>query len=109
MVAQFGMSESIGPLNFGEDERQPFLGYSLSQGRTYSEETAAQIDVEVRRIVEQVHKETRDLLEHNRDKLDMLANELLTNESVDRVRVLEIAGVPPEAKPEPEGVQPTQI
>jgi cell division protease FtsH len=109
MVAQFGMSETIGPLNFGEDERQPFLGYTLSQGRTYSEETAAKIDSEVRRIVELVHAETHDLLEHNRDKLEALANELLTNESVDRIKVLEIAGVPPEAKPEPQGIQPTQI
>ncbi|HLU11405.1 MAG TPA: ATP-dependent zinc metalloprotease FtsH, partial [Oceanobacillus sp.] len=109
MVAQFGMSEAVGPLNFGEDERQPFLGYTLSQGRSYSEETAAQIDNEVRRIVEQVHVETRELLERNRDKLEMLANELLANESVDRTRVLEIAGVPEEVKPEPQGAQPTQI
>ena len=109
MVAQFGMSEAVGPLNFGEDERQPFLGYTLSQGRSYSEETAAQIDNEVRRIVEQVHVETRELLERNRDKLEMLANELLANESVDRARVLEIAGVPEEVKPEPQGAQPTQI
>jgi cell division protease FtsH len=109
MVAQFGMSDTIGPLNFGEDERQPFLGYTLSQGRTYSEETAAQIDNEVRRIVEQVHVETRDLLENNRDRLEALANELLVNESVDRARVLELAGVPAEVKPEPQGAPTTQI
>lgn len=109
MVAQFGMSETIGPLNFGEDERQPFLGYTLSQGRTYSEETAAQIDLEVRRIVDQVHQETRDLLEQNRGKLERLASELLANESVDRVRVLEIAGIAPEIVPEPQGAQPSQI
>jgi cell division protease FtsH len=109
MVSQFGMSETIGPLNFGEDERQPFLGYTLSQGRSYSEETAAQIDLEVRRIVDQVHQETRDLLERNRDKLEALAQELLANESVDRVRVLEIAGIAPETQPEPQGVQPSQI
>ena len=42
MVAQFGMSEAFGLLNFGDEEHQPFLGYSLSQGRTYSEETARQ-------------------------------------------------------------------
>lgn len=100
MVSQFGMSEAIGPLNFGEDERQPFLGYSLSQGRSYSEETASQIDAEVRRLVEQVHVETRQLLQENRDKLEALANELLTHEIVERLRVLEIAGLSVAAKEE---------
>lgn len=91
MVAEFGMSESIGPLNFGEHERQPFLGYSLSQGRTYSEETAARIDAEVRRIVDEAYSRTLDLVRRNKDKLDMLAQELLTNEVVDGSRVHAIA------------------
>jgi len=96
MVSQFGMSDAIGPLNFGEDERQPFLGYSLSQGRTYSEETAAKIDAEVRRMVEAAHEKTLALLRANQDKLEMLAQELLNNEIVDRARVMAIAtGVAP--------------
>jgi cell division protease FtsH len=106
MVSQFGMSDEIGPLNFGEDERQPFLGYSLSQGRSYSEETAARIDAEVRRLVEQAHQDTRKLLSENRDKLDRLAQELLDNEVVEKNRVLEIAGVP-ERKDEPPVIQPS--
>jgi cell division protease FtsH len=93
MVASFGMSDAIGPLNFGEDERQPFLGYSLSQGRNYSEATAARIDAEVRHLVERAHEATLELVKRNRDKLDALAHELLTNEVVDGVRVAEIAGV----------------
>jgi cell division protease FtsH len=96
MVAEFGMSESIGPLNFGDNERQPFLGYSLSQGRNYSEETAARIDEEVRRIVDEMYKKTVQLLRDNREKLDHLAQELLTNEVVDGQRVMEIAGVMPQ-------------
>jgi cell division protease FtsH len=91
MVSEFGMSESIGPLNFGENERQPFLGYSLSQGRTYSEETAARIDAEVRRIVDDAYARTLDLVRRNQDKLDMLAQELLTNEVVEGSRVHAIA------------------
>ncbi|MCS7069978.1 MAG: AAA family ATPase, partial [Anaerolinea sp.] len=110
MVAQFGMSETLGPVNFGEDERQPFLGYSLSQGRTYSEATAAQIDAEVRRIVEDAHRRTRKILIENRDKLELLAQELLTNEVVEAERVMAIAGRTPDDKrgipsvfqPEPE-------
>jgi cell division protease FtsH len=94
MVASFGMSDAIGPLNFGEDERQPFLGYSLSQGRSYSEATAARIDSEVRHLVEKAHEETLSLVRDNRDKLDLLAHELLNNEVVKGTRVAEIAGVP---------------
>jgi len=92
MVAQFGMSERMGHVNYGEDERQPFLGYSMSQGRTYSEETAAVIDSEVHRMIEEAYAQTKTLLEANRDKLDALAIELMKNEVVDRVRMLEIAG-----------------
>ncbi|KXK14956.1 MAG: ATP-dependent metalloprotease FtsH [Chloroflexi bacterium OLB15] len=92
MVSQFGMSDVIGPLNFGEDERQPFLGYSLSQGRSYSEETASQIDSEVRRIVDDLYERTKTLLDQNRDKLEALTQELLTNEVVTRARVMAIAG-----------------
>jgi cell division protease FtsH len=112
MVAQFGMSDTLGPVNFGEDERQPFLGYSLSQGRTYSEATAAQIDAEVRRIVEDAHRRTRKILIENRDKLEALAQELLNNEVVEAERVLEIAGKKPDDRhgvptifqPEPEPI-----
>ncbi len=92
MVGTFGMSDAIGPLNFGEDERQPFLGYSLSQGRTYSEATAARIDSEVRHIVDKAYEETRALIEENQEKLQALAYELLNNEVVEGSRVLELAG-----------------
>jgi len=107
MVAQFGMSDLMGQLNFGEDERQPFLGYSMSQGRSYSEETAARIDSEVRRLVDHAYEETVMALTANRDKLDALANELLVNEIVEKERVMEIAGVQP--KPRSTGELPSII
>ncbi|NDJ63201.1 MAG: ATP-dependent zinc metalloprotease FtsH [Chloroflexi bacterium] len=93
MVSQLGMSDALGPLNYGDDERQPFLGYSLSQGRNYSEETAAKIDAEVRRMVEEAHQQAVALLRDNREKLDALAQDLLENEVVERDRVLEIVGI----------------
>jgi cell division protease FtsH len=99
MVANWGMSEKFGLLNFGDDERQPFLGYSLSQGRIYSEETAAEIDAEVRRIVEETHQDARRILEKHRAELDALANELMEHEVIDRVRLLEIAGVREDSVP----------
>lgn len=92
MVAQFGMSDRLGQVNYGEDERQPFLGYSISQGRTYSEETASVIDEEVHRLIDEAYVQTRALLEKHRDKLDALADELMKNEIVDRARLMEIAG-----------------
>ncbi len=91
MVAQFGMSQTVGPLNFGDEETQPFLGYSLSQGRSYSEATAAKIDAEVKRLVEDAHRQTRQLLQEHSAQLDRLAQELLSNEIVEQARVLEIA------------------
>ncbi len=93
MVSQFGMSEAIGPLNFGENDTQPFLGYSISQGRTYSEETAARIDGEVRRIVEDAYKYAKELLVSNRDKLDAIANALLEHEVLERDQVLAAVGM----------------
>jgi cell division protease FtsH len=92
MVAHWGMSDTIGPLNYGEDETQPFLGYSLSQGRDYSEETAAKIDGEVKRMVQEAHEQARSTLGSHRQQLDQLAQELLDNEMVGRARVLEIVG-----------------
>jgi cell division protease FtsH len=92
MVAHWGMSDVIGPLNYGEDETQPFLGYSLAQGRDYSDETAAKIDAEVKRMVEAAHEQARSTLRNHRQQLDQLAQELLENEMVDRARVMEIVG-----------------
>jgi cell division protease FtsH len=93
MVANWGMSEKFGLLNFGDDERQPFLGYSLSQGRSYSEQLAAEIDEEVRRIVEEAHQDARRILNERRTELDKLAQDLMENEVIERPRLLEIAGV----------------
>ena len=98
MVANWGMSDEVGLLNYGDDERQPFLGYSLSQSRPYGEETASRIDSEVKRIVDDAYEQTRQLLSEKRAELDALANELLSEEIVDGERVLEIAGVSDAAK-----------
>ncbi len=93
MVAQLGMSDAFGLLNFGDEDHQPFLGYSISQGRSYSEETLAKIDTEVRRLVDDAHEKAVNLLKNNRTKLEALAQELMENETVDRVRVFAIAEV----------------
>jgi cell division protease FtsH len=93
MVSQFGMSEALGQVNFGDNDRQPFLGYSLSQGRSYSEETAAKIDAEVSHLVQDVYDQTIKLLADNRDKLQALAEGLLNNEVIEQAQMLEIIGM----------------
>ncbi len=92
MVSQFGMSEAIGPLNFGDNETQPFLGYSISQGRNYSEETAAHIDAEIRRIVGEAYQRTRVILTEHRAQLEAVAAELLSKEVVEGKRFYELIG-----------------
>jgi len=78
-------------LNFGDNDRQPFLGYSMATGpRSYSEETASIIDEEVKRIVEESYHEVLKLVGNHRPQLEGLANELLNNEVVDGSRVREI-------------------
>jgi cell division protease FtsH len=90
MVAQLGMNEELGPLNYGDSDSQPFLGYSLAQPRQYSEATAALIDRETKRLVEQAHEQARRLMRDHRAQLDALAAELMENEIVDGSRVMEL-------------------
>jgi len=93
MVTQFGMSERVGLINFGDNDNQPFLGFSLAQGKSYSEETAATIDMEIKRLVDEAYEETRQLLVENRDMLDKIAEALLEHEVLEREDLLDILGV----------------
>ncbi len=93
MVKMFGMSDSIGMLNYGDDSEQPFLGYSIASGRDYSDETAAKIDAEIKHIIDIAYQETRQLLEDHRDQLDQLAQLLLEKETVDRAEILAMLGI----------------
>ncbi|MFW5709135.1 MAG: ATP-dependent zinc metalloprotease FtsH [Chloroflexota bacterium] len=107
MVSQFGMSDALGQINFGDDDRQPFLGYSLSQGRNYSEQTAAKIDAEVSRLVNETYDATVNLLRENQDRLVTLAEELLIQEVIDQNEMLRILDIDledalPDEKEQPE-------
>ena len=83
MVTEWGMSPELGPLSFGKKEEQIFLGREISQHRDYSEDTAIQIDREVRRIVEEGYSRAVAILEENRDSLVRLAEALLEYETLD--------------------------
>ena len=83
MVCEWGMSEILGPLSFGKREEQIFLGREIAQHRDYSEQTAIDIDREVRRIVEENYTRSKNLLSENIDILHRLAQELLVHETLD--------------------------
>ena len=96
MVTEFGMSEELGPLRLGHTDGQVFLGRDFSSTPDYSEEIAARIDAEVRRLVEQAHQVAIDILVANRPVLDRLADELIAHETIDVDRVQELfSGVEP--------------
>jgi cell division protease FtsH len=83
MVTEWGMSPLMGPLAFGKKEEQIFLGREIAQHRDYSEDTAIQIDHEVKRIVEESFGRASKTLEDNRDTLIRLAEALLEYETLD--------------------------
>jgi cell division protease FtsH len=83
MVTQYGMSEKLGPLTFGEKEELIFLGRELSEQRNYSEEIARQIDREVRRLMDEAYQTAKQVLIDNRDKLTELAERLVREETID--------------------------
>ena len=83
MVTQFGMSEKLGPVTYGEKEELIFLGRELSEQRNYSDETAEEIDEEVKRIVSDAYKTAKNLLLQYRHILDTVAKRLLEQETLD--------------------------
>jgi cell division protease FtsH len=113
MVCRFGMS-SLGPMTFGKQEEQIFLGREIAQHRDYSEHTAAAIDEEVRKFVLQGYDRAKSILSENREALIRIAEALLERESLDAAEVtLLIAGQPLEErrspKVAPENEKPTPV
>jgi len=96
MVTRWGMG-NLGLAAFKADEHQPFLGYELSQGRDYSEATAACIDQEVTRVLEERHEAVRRLLTSAREQLDLLAQTLLQEEVIDQEALARVLGPRPQA------------
>lgn len=83
MVTKYGMSEKLGPMVFGDNEDEVFLGNSFTSKRNYSEEVAFEIDKEIKRIVDVAYKECRRILQENMDRLDYIAKALLIYETLD--------------------------
>ena len=95
MVTEYGMSDEIGPQQLGHKSGEVFLGREMGQQANYSEEVAAHIDSEVRRLLDEAHAEARDVLITYRSTLDRLAEALVAKETLDTPEVMEIlADVP---------------
>jgi len=90
MVCEWGMSDKIGPLTFGEKDGEVFLGRDMGHVKNYSEATAVDIDNEIRRIVNENYELTRELLRENQDKLIALSELLLEKETLDSDEILKI-------------------
>jgi cell division protease FtsH len=90
MVCEWGMSERMGMVEYGEHEDYVFLGRDISRARDYSEATAEQIDQEVRRLLDEAYQTAKNMLLTHRDTLDIIAKALLEYETLDGVQIKQI-------------------
>ncbi|WP_330297849.1 MULTISPECIES: ATP-dependent zinc metalloprotease FtsH [unclassified Streptomyces] len=90
MVTQYGMTERLGAIKFGGDNTEPFLGREMSHPRDYSEEVAALVDEEVKKLIETAHNEAWEILVENRDVLDNLVLALLEKETLNKEQIAEV-------------------
>ena len=90
MVTQYGMCERLGAVKFGEGSGEVFMGKDMGHGRDYSEEIAAQVDAEVRALVENAHHEAWEILVEYRDVLDDMVLKLLDKETLTKDEIAEV-------------------
>ncbi|MEY5145219.1 MAG: hypothetical protein RL745_588 [Actinomycetota bacterium] len=90
MVTQYGMTERLGAIKYGQATGEVFLGREVGHQRDYSEEVAAAIDEEIRGLIDNAHHEAYDILSENRHVLDALVVELLERETLDKSQVARI-------------------
>ena len=83
MVTEYGMSEKLGPMTFGQKEELVFLGREIGEQRDYSEAVAQEIDGEVRSLIEEAHNRAKEVLTNYRDKLEALARRLVEVETIE--------------------------
>ena len=111
MVCQFGMSDKVGMVQYGGDNEYVFLGRDMVRSKDYSENTAKEIDTEVKKLINNAYARALKLIEDNHDKLDLIAKALLEYETLDGSQVEEIVKEgkfhPP--APPPPGAPPARI
>jgi cell division protease FtsH len=95
MVTHWGMSDRLGPMSFRIGEEHVFLGKEIQEPRDFSEETAAAIDEEVKKLLLQADDQAYGLLAANREKLDRLVEELIVKEELQKEEIDAILGAKP--------------
>jgi cell division protease FtsH len=90
MITRYGLSDELGPVLLSDDGGEPFLGYSMTQSRSISEDTAQRVDAEVRRLIDEAHTQAQDILNEREKDLETLAQGLLEYETLtgDEIRGL---------------------
>jgi len=83
MVTKYGLSDELGPMTYGEDDEEVFLGRSVTQHKNVSDETARKIDLAVRKLIDSAYGRAREILQTNLDKLHVMAETLLEYETID--------------------------
>ncbi|MGZ5227779.1 MAG: ATP-dependent zinc metalloprotease FtsH, partial [Burkholderiales bacterium] len=101
MVMRWGMSESLGPMVYGENDGEVFLGRSITTHKNVSESTLQKVDGEIRRIIDQQYALARRLIEENREKVEAMAKALLEWETIDAEQINDIMEGRPPRPPKP--------
>ena len=95
MVTKWGLSDKLGPLSYGEDEGEVFLGRSVTQHKAISDDTANAIDEEIRSIIGRNYKRAESILRENMDKLHNMADALIKYETIDSDQIEDIVTAAP--------------
>jgi cell division protease FtsH len=101
MVTRYGMSEALGPMVYGENEGEVFLGRSITTHKNVSEATMQLVDAEIRRIIDEQYALARKLIEDNRDRVEAMAQALLEFETIDADQIDDIMSGNPPRPPKP--------
>jgi cell division protease FtsH len=109
MVTRYGMSDALGPMVYGENEGEVFLGRSVTTHKNMSEATMEKVDAEIRRIIDEQYALARRMLEGNRDKVEAMAAALLELETIDADQINDIMeGKPPRPPKQPQVPSPNK-
>ena len=100
MIARWGMSKDVGPMDVSDSEEHPFLGREIAQPRRFSETTAHMVDEAVHDLLATAEKVARNLIEGNRSQIDALIRQLEEKETLDREEIDSVLGAKAEAAAE---------
>lgn len=109
MVCVFGMSEKMGTISYGSREDHIYLGRDITRSEDYSEDTAREIDLEIKRLVNEAKQRSDAIIKEHRDQLELLAQELLKKETLSAKEVKELLGIQDNASKDNTDSQTTTI